>query len=155
MKIYILTGYFLYPRIGCCITVNHWTTLLWLSVWDLIARQNMWMPTKQSCLNLITSGSSICKVKRMSSITLSIDRFLSFLYYTSAGPHWIGFSNFRRAFPPENQYQPCLGGPKRLNDGYYVPKLKNMVRWFQQSTKISMVGLIVLMGSSGLSNRLI
>ena len=27
--------------------------------------------------------------------------------------------------------------------------------WFQQSTKIRMVGLIMLMGSSGLSNRLI
>ena len=44
---------------------------------------------------------------------------------------------------------------KKTHNGYYVLNLKNMRWWFQQSTEISMVGLILLTGSSGLSNRLI
>jgi len=58
-------------------------------------------PMKGSCLMLITSGSSIRKVKRMTSITPSKDEFIVFLYYTSAGLHRIRSSNVR---------SPCLPG---------------------------------------------
>jgi len=111
------------------------------------------MPTKGSCLKLITSGSSICKVKRMTSTTASKDEFLVFLYYTAAGLHQIRSSNIRSACQPGKQNQPFLRSARRLNDGYYILKLKNTQWWFQQSSKIFIVGLIVLTGSSGSSNR--
>jgi len=153
IRMYSLTVYLLHSRMGCCITVNHFTTLLLLSVGDLIARLNIPMPTKGSCLNLITSGSSIRKVKRMTSITPSKHEFLLFLYYTSAGPHRITSSNFRSTCHLGKHYWPFLRGARWLNNGYYVLLLKNMRWWFQQSSKIFKVGLIVLTGSSGLSNK--
>jgi len=64
-------------------------------------------------------------------------------------------SNSRSDCPPEKRYQPYPQGARRLSNRYYVLKFKNMYWWFQQSTKIRMVGLIVLTGSSGLPNRLI
>jgi len=153
IRMYSLTVYVLNSRMGCWITVNHFTTLLLLSVWDLIARYNIPMPTKGSCLKLITSGSSKCKVKRMTSITPSKNEFHFSLYYTSPGLHQIRSSNFRRACQPGKYYQPFLGGATRLITGYYVLKLTNTLWWFQQSTRIFMVGLIVLTGSPRLSNK--
>jgi len=38
IRMYSLTVYLLISRMGYCTTVNHFTTLLLLSVWDLIAR---------------------------------------------------------------------------------------------------------------------
>jgi len=38
IRMYSFTVYLFNSRIGCCITINHFTTLLLLSVWDLIAR---------------------------------------------------------------------------------------------------------------------
>jgi len=111
------------------------------------------MPTKGSCLKLITSGSSIGKVKRMTSITPSKDEFLLFLDSTSAGVHRIRPFNFRSACPPGKYYGPFLTCARRRNNGYYILKLKNTRWWFRHSTKIVMVGLIVLTGSSGLSNK--
>ena len=137
---------------GCCTSVNHFTALHLLSIWDLIERWNIWMPTKGSCLNLITSGSNI---RTVTLITPSKAELLLLLYYSSAGLHWIRSSNFRSACLLENRYPPSLRGARRPNNGYYVLNLKNMRWWFQQSTKIRMVGLTVLTGSSGLSNRLI
>jgi hypothetical protein len=110
------------------------------------------MPTKGSCLNIIWSGSNI---QTVTSITPSNAKFFLFLYYTLAGLRHIRCSNFRSACPLEQQYLPFLNGAWRLNNGHYVLKFKNLQWWFQQSTKIRMVGLIVLTGSSGLSNRLI
>jgi len=138
---------------GCCISINHFTTRLLLSVWDLIARLNIPVPTKGSCLKPITSASSICKVKRMTSITLSKDELLLLLYYTSAGLHQIRSSTFRSTCPPGKTYRPFRRGARRLSNGYYFLKLKNRRWWFQQSKKIFMVGLIVLSGSSRLSNK--
>jgi hypothetical protein len=64
-------------------------------------------------------------------------------------------SNFGSLCLPEKRYQPFLQGGSTLNNRYFVLKLRN-VRWrFQQSTKIRMVRLIVLTGSSGLSNSVI
>src|SRR5882757_2334639 len=57
------------------------------------------MPTKGSCLNLITFGSNI---RTVTSITPSKAEFLLFLYYTSAGLHQIRSSNFTSACPLEN-----------------------------------------------------
>ena len=79
IRMYSLTIYSLNSRMGCYTTVNHFTTLLLLRVWDWIARWNIPMPTKGSCLQLITSGSSIRKVKRMTSITPSTNEFLVIL----------------------------------------------------------------------------
>jgi len=73
-----LTVYVLNSRMCCCTRVNHFTTILRLSVWDLIARQNIPMPTKGLCLKIITSGSGIRKVKRMTSITPPGEEFLLF-----------------------------------------------------------------------------
>jgi len=111
------------------------------------------MPTKGSCLKLTTSGSSVRTLKRMTSITLSKDQFLLFGCYTSAGLPWNKSSNFRSARQPGYKHWPFLRGPRTLNNGYYILKLKN-TRWsFQWSIKTYMVGLIGLTGSSGLSNR--
>jgi len=110
------------------------------------------MPTKGSCLNLITSGSNI---RTVTSITPSKAEFVLFLYYTLAGLHQIRSSNFGSTCPSETRYQPVLKGVGRLNDVYYVLKFRNIQWWFEQRTKIHMVGLIVLTGSSRLSNRLI
>jgi len=104
-----------------------------------------------SCLNHITCGSNIRKV---ASITPSKAMFLLLLYYTLARLHRIRSSNFRTACPPEKWYRPCLKGARKVNNRYYILKLKNMRWWSRQSTKIHMVGLIVLTSSSGLSNRL-
>jgi len=111
------------------------------------------MPTKRSCLKLITSGFSTRKVQRMTSITSSEDEFLLFVYYTSAGLHRIWSSNFKSACELGKQYRPFLRGAQRLNNGYYILTFKNMQRWFELSSKIFMVGLIVLTGASRLSNR--
>jgi len=110
------------------------------------------MPTNGSCLNLITSGSNIPKV---TSIAPSKAKFLLFLYDTLAGLRPIRSSHFTSVCLLEKQYLPFLKAGRRLSNGYYVLKFKNMHCWFQQSTQIRMVGLIVLMGSSGLPNRLI
>ena len=110
------------------------------------------MPTKGSCLNIITSGHNI---RTVTSITLSKAEFLLFLYYTSAGPHQIRSSSLSSPCPLDKWYRPVLRGARRLNNGYYILKLKNMRWWFYHSTKINIVCLIVLTGSSGLSNRLI
>jgi len=137
----------------CCTTINNFTALHLLCIWDLIAPYNIPMPTKGSYLKLITSGSSIRKVKGMTSITPSKDEFLSFLDYTSDGCYRIRSSNFSSACRPGTQYWHFLRVAKRLNNGYYILKFKNTQWWFQQSSKIVIVGLIVLTGSSGLSNR--
>jgi hypothetical protein len=138
---------------GCCRTASHFTALHQLSIWNLIARQNISMPTKGSCLKLITSGPRIRKVKRMTLITPSMDEFLLFLYYTTAGLHQIGSSNFRCACKPPKQYRLFLTCARRLNNGYYILKSKNMRQWFQISSKICNVSLIVLTTSSRSSNR--
>jgi hypothetical protein len=126
IRMYSLTVYLLNSRMGCCTTVNHFTILLLLSIWDMIARSNKSMPTKGSCLNLITSGSRILKVKRMTSITPSKDEFLLFLYYASAGLHQIRSSNFKSFCQPVMQYRCFPKGAKCPNTGYYILKLKNM-----------------------------
>jgi hypothetical protein len=128
IRMYSLTVYLFNSRRGCWITIKHFTTLLLLSIWDLIARYNIPMPTKESCLKLITSGSSICKVMRMTSISRSNDKFLLFLYFTSAALNRIRSSNFRSALKLVKHYRPFLTGARRHNDGYYLLKLKNM-RW--------------------------
>jgi len=109
------------------------------------------MPTKGSCLNLITSGSSIQKV---TSITPSKAQFLLVLYYTLAGYCLIRSSNVRSISPSNIQPRSLLNGARRFNHWYYVLKFNNMQWWFHQSAKIRMVGLLVLMGSSRLSNWL-
>ena len=137
---------------GCYTNINQFTALQLLSIWNLIARQNLPMPTKGSYLNLITSGSNIWT---FTSITPSITMLLLFQYYTLAELHGITSSNFRSACPLENHYQPFQRGVRILNNIYYVLKLRNMRWWFQQRTKIHMVGLIVLMSSFRYSNTLI
>ena len=137
---------------GCCTTINHFTAWHLLSIWDLIARYNIRMPTNGSCMNLITSRSTI---RTVTSITPFKAEFLPFLEYTPAGLHRIRSSNPRISCPPEKQYRPSLSGARRPINGYYVLNLKNMRWWFQQCRRIRMVGLILLMGSSGLSNGLI
>jgi hypothetical protein len=111
------------------------------------------MPTKGSCLKLITSGFRISKVKRITSKIPSKDKFLLFLYYTSAGLHCIRSCNFTSIFRPGKIHHPFPRGARTHNNGYYVFKLNNTRWWFQLTTKIFVVGLIVLMGSSWLSNR--
>jgi len=71
------------------------------------------------------------------------------VYYTSAGIYWIRSSNFRSSCQLGRLYRPFQRRESRLNSGYYIPQFKNMWWWFQKSTKIIMVGLIVQMGSSG------
>jgi len=146
------TVYLLNFRMSCCTTVNHLTALHLLSICYWIARENLPMPIKWSCQNLITSGSNL---RTVTLITPSKAEFHLFLYYTLDGHYWISSSNFRSAYPPDKRYRPFLGGATWVMKGYYVLKLKNMRWWVQQSTKICMVGLIVLMSSSRLKNRLI
>jgi len=66
---------------------------------------------------------------------------------------WL--SNYRSTYKLEKRYWPFLWGASRLNNRYYVLNLKNKWWWLQQRTKIHMVELILLTGSSGLSNSLI
>ena len=152
IRMYSSIVYLLYIRMGCRTTVNHFTPLHLLSVWDLITRQDIRMPTKESYLNLITSMFNIWKV---TSITPSKAEFRLLLNYSLVGLHWIRSSNVSSTGPRETQCRFFLTGAIRLNNGYYIVKFKNMQWWFQQSTKICMVGLIVLTGLSELLNRLI
>jgi hypothetical protein len=71
----------------------------------------------------------------VTSITLSKAVFLRFGHQTLAEHYQIRSSNFRSAYPPEKWDWPSLQGAKWLNNGYYLLNLKNMRRWFQQSTK--------------------
>jgi len=87
-------------------------------------------------MNLISSGSSIRRVKRMTLITPSKDELLLSLYFTSPGFDRIRCTNFRSACQPGKQYRPFQRGGKTLNNGCYIPKLKNMRWWFQHSSKI-------------------
>jgi len=96
---------------SCCTTVNYFTDLHLLSVWDLIARENVPMPTKGSCLNLITFGSNI---QTVTLITPSKAMFLLFLQYTFDGLHQIRPSNFRYTCQPEKRYWLFLWGARRL-----------------------------------------
>jgi len=152
IRMYSKTVYLLHFSKGCHTTVNHFTTLHLLSIRDMIARWNILILTKGSCLNLMISGSIIWKVTLISP---SNAEFLLVQHHTVAGLHLISSSNFRSTFLPEKRYWHCLRGARRLNTGYFILKLKIMQWWFQQSTKIGMVGPIVLTGSSGLSKRLI
>jgi hypothetical protein len=104
IKIDSFTAYLFNSRMGCCITINHFTTLLLLSVWDLIARWNIPIPTKELCLKLLTSRSNIRKVRRMNSITPSKNEFLLPQYYTSSGLHQIRSSNFTSACQPAKHH---------------------------------------------------
>jgi len=110
------------------------------------------MPTNGSYLNLKISGSNI---RTVTLITPSKAEFFLFLHYSSAELDQIRSPDFRSVCPPENQYPPSQRGATRPDNGYCVLNIKNMRWWFQQRTNICMVGLIVLMGSSRLSNRLI
>jgi len=111
------------------------------------------MPTNQLYLNLITSRSNIWKVTLI--IMPSTAGFNLFLYYTFAGLRWIRSCNLWSTCSPEKWYLPFLNTARRLSNGYYILKFKNMQWWFQQSTQIRVVGLIVLTGSSGLPYRVI
>jgi len=91
---YSFTVYLLNIRLGCSTTVNQSTAQQLLSVWDLVARYNLPMPTKGLCLNLITSGSNLWKV---TYITPSQARFLVFLYSTLSQLRRIRSTNFRSA----------------------------------------------------------
>ena len=133
-------------------TVNHFAALHLVSVWDLITRWNTRMPFTGSGLNLITFSSDMWKANLM---TASKAELLLFWYFTSVGHQRMRCSEFRSSLVPGTHYRAFLRGARRLNDGYYIFKLKKMQRRFQQCSKICMVGLIVLTGSSGLSNRLI
>ena len=109
------------------------------------------MPTKWSFLYLISYMSNI---QTLTLTRTSKAKFYLFQYYTLAGLHLIRSSNFRSACLPENPYWRFPRGARKLNNGYYALKLKNMWWQFQHSTQIWMVGLSVLTGSSWLSNRL-
>jgi hypothetical protein len=111
------------------------------------------MPTNGSWLRIITSGSSIRKVKYVTSITPSNDELLVFLDYTLAGLHRSRSSNFISACQPEQHYRLFLKGARGLNGCDYILKPNNTQWWFQHGTKIIMIGLIVLTVSSGLSNK--
>jgi len=125
LRMHSQTVYVLNFRIGYCTTINQVTTLYLLSVWDLIERLNITMPTKGSCLNLITSRSN---VRTLTLITVPKAVFLLFLYYTCAGLHGIGSSNMRSYCPLGKRYLPFSRGAKILHNWFYIPKLKNMQR---------------------------
>jgi len=101
IRIYSLTVCVLNFRMGCWTTVNYVTALYLLIVWDLIASLNIPMQTKGSCLNLISSGFNVWRVKGMTSISSSKAEFLLSLYYTLAGLHRLRSSNVRSAYQPE------------------------------------------------------
>jgi len=75
--------------------------------------------------------------------------------YTLAGLPGIRPSNFCSAYWPDTQCWPFPRGVRRLINGYYILKLKNMRWWVQQSPKICIVGLAVLTSSSRCSNWVI
>jgi len=137
IRMYSSTVYLLSCRMGCCTTITHFTALHLLSIWDLIARLNIPMPTKGSCLNLITSGS---KIQTVTSKKLSRAEFLLLQDYTSPGLHQIRSSNVRSSCPPESRYQLIPSGATRLTNGYYVLNLKNVWWWFQKVQISTLLG---------------
>jgi len=121
---------------------------------DLIASENISMPTKESCLNRSTSGSNIWIVKWMTLISPSKAEFLLFLYYTSAGLHPIRSCDFSSAYRLETRYRFIQSGARWPSNGYWILKLKNIQWWFHRTKQIYMIVLIGFTGLSGLSNRL-
>jgi hypothetical protein len=53
------------------------------------------------------------------------EEFLHFLYCTSLGLHRIRSSIFRSVSQLGSHYQPFVSCARRLNNGYYILKLKN------------------------------
>jgi hypothetical protein len=53
------------------------------------------------------------------------EEFLHFLYCTSLGLHRIRSSIFRNVSQLGSHYQPFVSCARRLNNGYYILKLKN------------------------------
>jgi len=139
-----MTEYSINFRLGCHTAINHFTAYYLLSVSNLIARKNISMPTKCSCLNLITSA---CNIQKVISITPSMAQFLLSHYDTLGSVCQIRSSNFRSACPSDKGYQPFLHSASSLNTGYYILKLKNMQWTFQYTTKIHIIRLIVLTNS--------
>jgi len=70
-----------------CTVVNIFTALHLLSIWDLIARQNIPMPTKGQCPDLIKSHSNISKVNKTTFILPSNVDFVYSLRYSVMWEH--------------------------------------------------------------------
>jgi len=130
---------------ACWTTINHFTALDLFRDWDLIARQNIRMRTKGSCLNPTRSGSNTWSA---TSITPSKLVFLCLLNYPLAGLHWSRCSDFRNPCRQEEWYPPFRRGDWSLNTADFVLKLKTMWWKFQHSTMIHLSWLIVLTGSA-------
>jgi hypothetical protein len=80
--------------------------------------------------------------------------FPGLLFYTLAGLCRIRSFKFMSSWLLEKWYGPSLSGARTLNNLYYVLKLMNIWWCLQQSSKICIVGILVLTGSSGLSKGL-
>lgn len=113
-------------RMGYYTTVTHFAVLLLLSIWNFIARHNMPMLTKWSCLNVKRAGFNTPKVNTKTVITPSNIKFLLFQNYTLAGLHQIWFFNTRYSCQLEKQNYPLQRGAKRLNNEYNILKLQNV-----------------------------
>ena len=88
-------------KLDCCTTINNCTAKHLLCVWNLIARYNITMVTKQSCLSLIMSVSNICKVTLIMPFKTE---FLLIIYCTVARCLQIRFSVFVSIFLWEMLY---------------------------------------------------
>jgi len=103
-------------------------------------------------MKLIPSGSSIHKVKRITSTTPSKVEFLVFLYYTSAGLHPIRSSNFWSACQPGKQYRPFLKGARSLSNEYYIRTLKNRRWWLVLATVLGYPAAVRVWNRTGCSS---
>jgi len=110
------------------------------------------MRMKGLCLNFKTCGSNIQKV---TLITPSKVKFHLIQYYIITELHPIRQSYFSSPGPPDIPSCPFLKGVWRFKSGYFILKPKIIQLWFRQCTQIGIVGLMVLAGSAGLSNRVI
>jgi len=84
ISMYFLTVDLVHFSIGCYTNVNHFTALLLVGIWDLIARWNIPMPMKGSCLNSITSEFKTWQVQEMTAITPFHAKFPIFLPYNTS-----------------------------------------------------------------------
>jgi len=126
-------------RMGFWTTINHFTTLHLLNIWDFTGWWNILIPTKGSCQHLITSVPNLWKVTLM---TPSETVFPVLLYYTLAGLYQIRSFKFMSFCQLEERYGPSLSCARSGNNLYYVLKLMNMSSVLNKVQRSALLGCL-------------
>jgi len=97
---------------GSCTRLKYFAAQFLLIIRDVISRQTIVRPTTELCLNLITSGSDIDRVKRNARITPCKGEFPYVQNSSPAGLDQICSSNNRGTYQLANDIDHLKRGEK-------------------------------------------